>query len=375
MNLNKHILKLFFNLTLYLLTSFLGFELMAQEEDTDFGTPGIVEEEVDKTCNLSSDNDLLSLLNFKLKKFDPNPKDRSEIGEAQMTPPEVSQATIRFYAEQLKDINPIKMQLETFMSLGGETLRSLISRSSKILLKHPEKCVFFSLYGDQIIGQYNMSFGKILSLYATAVNNDNQVAQEFIRTQLTPSKMTVDEALISLYDDYGYQQNVIESLLPEDVRVLFFGENQMLNIADVAESKLLAFSLLGGRIRENQEEIFVFAPESKKGLLGSNETIVVSGTGKIYEVPLLNIPLALNVLRSLGFNSKIIILKHVYISNKSYCKVGDAGIWYHFTDDVKQMGCDFLSNTIRSIKNKTLNMTNDYAQFRESINRVLEISK
>ena len=122
-----------------------------------------------------------------------------------------------------------------------------------------------------------------------------------------------------------------------------------------------------------KEEIFVFAPESKKGLLGSNETVVVSTTGKIYEIPLLNIPLALNVLRSLGFNAKIILLKHLYIDNSSYCMVGDAGIWYHFTNDVKQMGCDFLSNTINSIQTGTLNMTKDYVQFKQSIDRVLEI--
>ena len=100
-------------------------------------------------------------------------------------------------------------------------------------------------------------------------------------------------------------------MLPEDVKNLFFGENQLLAIADVAESKLLAFSLLGGRISGKKDQLFVFAPDSKKGLLGSNETIVFTSTGKIYEVPLLNIPLALNVMRSLGFTAKIILLSHI----------------------------------------------------------------
>ena len=98
----------------------------------------------------------------------------------------------------------------------------------------------------------------------------------------------------------------------------------MVSVADVAESKLLAFSLLGGRIADQGEkEIFIFVPDSKKGLLGSNETIVISSTSKIYEVPLLNIPLALNVMRSLGFNAKIIILKHVFIDNESFCTVSE----------------------------------------------------
>ena len=38
--------------------------------------------------------------------------------------------------------------------------------------------------------------------------------------------MSLDSAIKSLYDDYGYQQNIIESLLPQEVlNALFFGEN------------------------------------------------------------------------------------------------------------------------------------------------------
>lgn len=353
------------------------FDILAQEEDdNDFGTPGQVEEIVDDTCNLSDDKFLLKLLDFKLKKFDPNPKGASEIGTTgQMTPQDIKQAEIRYYNEQLVDVSPVKMRVETFATLGGDTLSALIQRSSRVLLKHPEKCEFFRLYGDQVLGSFEMSFKKILSLYATAINKNNEIAQEFVRTQLIPSKMSVDDALLSLFDDYGYQQNVIESLLPEDVRNIFFGENQLLNIADVAESKLLAFSLLGGEILGKKDEIYIFAPESKKGLLGSNETIVFTSTGKIYEVPLLNIPLALNVMRSLGFNAKIIILPHVYISSNSFCKVGEAGMWYHYTGEVKQMGCDFLSNTVKSIQDGTLNLSEGYTLFKESIDQVIKYTK
>ena len=145
----------------------------------------------------------------------------------------------------------------------------------------------------------------------------------------------------------------------------------MVSVADVAESKLLAFSLLGGTIdNKEQNEIFIFVPDSKKGLLGSNETIVISSTGKIYEVPLLNIPLALNVMRSLGFNAKIVILKHVYIDNESFCRVGEGGLWYHYKGNEKNVGCDFLSNAIRSLKTNTLNLSSDYPTFKESIDRV-----
>ena len=146
--------------------------VLAQVEDDqiDFGTPGEKKVEVDESCNLSSDQELLKLLNFPLKKFDPNPQGDSEIRSAEMSPQDVKQNTIRFYNEQLSEVNMVKLKIETFVSLGGDTLSSLINRSSKISLKHPEKCEFFSLYGDQIIGSYEMAFERILKLYACSFN-------------------------------------------------------------------------------------------------------------------------------------------------------------------------------------------------------------
>ena len=192
-----------------------------KEFDTDFASP--YKEKIDDTedvCELSKDSDLLDLLNFKLKKFNPMSKELE--GQPQLSAEEIEQKSIRFYAEQLKTVKPVKIEIETFTSLGGNTLASLINRSSRIFLKHPEKCEFFSLYGDQIIGQFQISYETILRLYASAVNKSNKIAQDFIRSQIVPSPMSLDTAINSLYDDYGYQQNVIESLLPQEVRTLFW---------------------------------------------------------------------------------------------------------------------------------------------------------
>ena len=370
-----------FNFTVLLLIMVnVNLNVLSQENNfdtpddkTDFAIPGEVEIEEDtEKCELSQDSELINLLNLKLKKF--NPESKEFENQPPLTDDEVKHKSIRFYAEQLQDFQSVKIDIDKFTTLGGATLASLIDRSSKVFLKHPERCEFFSLYGDEILGFYEITFDRILRLYASAVNKDNKIAQEFIRSQVVPSPMSLDSAIKSLYDDYGYQQNIIESLLPQEVRTLFFGENSMVSVADVAESKLLAFSLLGGRIKDNAgKEIFIFVPDSKKGLLGSNETIVISSSAKIYEVPLLNIPLALNVLRSLGFNAKIIIMKHVFIDDNSFCLVGEGGLWYHYMGNDKQVGCDFLSNTIKSIRSNTLLKSKDYSLFKESVDRVNEI--
>ena len=61
---------------------------------------------------------------------------------------------------QLKDERTVKIDIDKFASLGGATLASLLDRSSKILLKHPEKCEFFTLFGDQMLGYYEISDRK-----------------------------------------------------------------------------------------------------------------------------------------------------------------------------------------------------------------------
>ena len=158
---------------------------LSDEDTTDFGVPIQSKESVEnKDCELSKDSELIKLLNFKLKKFNPTSKE-FENGPP-LTEEEIKHKSIRFYSLQLKDERNVKIDIDKFASLGGATLASLLDRSSKVFLRHPEKCEFFSLFGDSIIGHYEISFERILRLYATAVNKDNDIAQEFIRTQIIP---------------------------------------------------------------------------------------------------------------------------------------------------------------------------------------------
>ena len=62
---------------------------------------------------------------------------------------------------QLKDERNVKIDIDKFASLGGAVLASLLDRSSKVFLRHPEKCEFFSLFRDSIIGHYEISFDRI----------------------------------------------------------------------------------------------------------------------------------------------------------------------------------------------------------------------
>ena len=55
--------------------------------------------------------------------------------------------------------------------------------------------------------------------------------------------------------------------------------------------------------------------------------------------------------------------------------MGEGGLWYHYQGNEKQVGCDFLSNAIKSIKANTLVSSYDYPIFKESIDSVNAIIK
>ena len=107
-----------------------------------FSSPsGTLADEDNLDCSLSKDNELIALLNFKLKKFNPTSKE-FESGPP-LTAEETKHKAIRFYSLQLKDQKIVKIDIDKFASLGGATLASLLDRSSKIHLKHPENVNFF----------------------------------------------------------------------------------------------------------------------------------------------------------------------------------------------------------------------------------------
>ena len=55
-------------------------------------------------------------------------------------------------------------------------------------------------------------------------------------------------------NDFATQQNVIMELLSEEVKKVFFGDNTTVATTDIAEARLLSFSLLGGKILDAQKE-------------------------------------------------------------------------------------------------------------------------
>ena len=80
------------------------------DDSNDFGEPNQANQlNKDDECALSKDSELIKLLNFKLKKFNPNSKE-FESGPP-LTEEEIKHKSIRFYSLQLKEKKMLKLIL------------------------------------------------------------------------------------------------------------------------------------------------------------------------------------------------------------------------------------------------------------------------
>ena len=78
-----------------------AFSQEENDDDSDFSQPNAdLQSEDNFECSLSKDSELITLLNFKLKKFNPTSKE-FESGPP-LTDEEIKHKGIRFYSLQLK---------------------------------------------------------------------------------------------------------------------------------------------------------------------------------------------------------------------------------------------------------------------------------
>ena len=119
------------------------------------------------------------------------------------------------------------------------------------------------------------------------------------------------------------------SCLSEEVKKVFFGDNNTCCNYRYCRSKTLNFSLLGGRILDAENKLLFFIlPKTYKEVKSSIGTLVLDIDGNLYEIPNLNYLLSVNILSGLGVNTRTLTLTEI-ISNSSSCKIDIAGNWMH----------------------------------------------
>ena len=177
-----------------------------------------------------------------------------------------------------------------------------------------------------------------------------------------------------IHAHFATQQNVIMELLSDEVKKVFFGENNMVATTDVAEARLLSFSLLGGNILDAKDKLLFFIlPKTYKGVKASIGTLVLDIDGNLYEIPNLNYVLSVNILSGLGVNTRTLTLSEV-VSSSGSCRIDLAGNWMHKVGGIEKRGCPFNSISKKMLKEGNHRSSRDYKSYQAVFEEIENIN-
>ncbi len=326
-------------------------------------------QETKKKCRINNNKQVLDFVKKELKPFNAG---NNEEGP-RLSKSDLKLLEIKHYSNQLKESREMRMDILSFSTLNKDDLDIFNKFSSKIklILSDCSEVVFF---GNTLLGAYELPYDDMLKAFTLATKNKNDIILDFIRNQVTPKSISLYDAISILMNDFATQQNVIMELLSEEVKKVFFGENNMVATTDVAEARLLSFSLLGGEILDaNDKLLFFILPRTYKGVKSSIGTLVLDIDGNLYEIPNLNYILSVNILSGLGVNTRTLTLSEV-ISDSGSCRIDLAGNWMHKVNGIEKRGCPFNSISKRMLKQGSHRNSRDYKSYQAVFEEIENIN-
>ena len=312
-----------------------------------------------KKCRINTNKQILDFIKKELKPFNSGSNEEGP----RLSQSDLKMLEIKHYSNQLKDSREMRMDILSFSTLNKQDLEIFNKFSSKIklVLSDCSEVVFF---GDNLLGAYELPYDDMLKAFTLASKNNNEIILDFIRNQVTPKSISLYDAINILMNDFATQQNIIMELLSEEVKKVFFGENNMVATTDVAEARLLSFSLLGGEILDAKDKLLFFIlPKTYKGVKSSIGTLVLDIDGNLYEIPNLNYILSVNILSGLGVNTRTLTMSEI-ISNSGSCRIDLAGNWMHKVNGIEIRGCPFNSISKKMLKQGGHRNSRDYKSYK-----------
>jgi hypothetical protein len=328
-----------------------------------------VAQESKKKCRINSNKQVLDFIKKELKPFNAGTNEEGP----KLSQSDLKLLEIKHYSSQLKDSREMRMDILSFSTLNQQDLEIFNKFSSKIklILSDCSEVVFF---GDTLLGAYELPYDDMLKAFTLASKNNNTIILDFIRNQVTPKSISLYDAISILMNDFATQQNVIMELLSDEVKKVFFGENNMVATTDVAEARLLSFSLLGGEILDaNEKLLFFILPKTYKGVKSSIGTLVLDIDGNLYEIPNLNYILSVNILSGLGVNTRTLTMSEV-VSDSGSCRIDLAGNWMHKVNGIEKRGCPFNSISKKMLQQGSHRNSRDYKSYQAVFEEIENIN-
>ena len=329
----------------------------------------LASQENKKKSRINTNKQILDFIKKELKPFNTSSNEEGP----RLSQSDLKLLEIKHYSDQLKDSREMRMDILSFSTLNKQDLEIFNKFSSKIklVLSDCSEVVFF---GDNLLGAYELPYDDMLKAFTLASKNNNEIILDFIRNQVTPKSITLFDAINILMNDFATQQNIIMELLSEEVKKVFFGENNMVATTDVAEARLLSFSLLGGEILDAKDKLLFFIlPKTYKGVKSSIGTLVLDIDGNLYEIPNLNYILSVNILSGLGVNTRTLTMSEV-VSNSGSCKIDLAGNWMHKVNGIEIRGCPFNSISKKMLQQGSHKNSKDYKSYKAVFEEIENIN-
>ena len=326
-------------------------------------------QESKKKCRINNNKQILDFVKKELKPFEGGTNEEGP----RLSKSDLKLLEIKHYSNQLKDSREMRMDILSFSTLNQNDLEIFNKFSSKIklVLSDCSEVVFF---GNTLLGAYELPYDDMLKAFTLASKNNNQIILDFIRKQVTPKSINLYDAINILMNDFATQQNIIMELLSDEVKKVFFGENNMVATTDVAEARLLSFSLLGGSILDaNNKLLFFILPKTYKGVKSSIGTLVLDIDGNLYEIPNLNYILSVNILSGLGVNTRTLTLSEV-VSDAGSCRIDLAGNWMHKVNGIEKRGCPFNSISKKMLQQGSHRNSRDYKSYKAVFEEIENIN-
>ena len=322
-----------------------------------------------KKCRINSNKQILDFIKKELKPFNSGSNEEGP----RLSQSDLKLLEIKHYSNQLKDSREMRMDILSFSTLNKQDLEVFNKFSSKIklVLSDCSEVVFF---GDTLLGAYELPYDDMLKAFTLASKNNNEIILDFIRNQVTPKSISLFDAINILMNDFATQQNIIMELLSEEVKKVFFGENNMVATTDVAEARLLSFSLLGGEILDAKDKLLFFIlPKTYKSVKSSIGTLVLDIDGNLYEIPNLNYILSVNILSGLGVNTRTLTMSEI-ISSSGSCRIDLAGNWMHKVNGIEIRGCPFNSVSKKMLQEGSHRNSRDYKSYKAVFEEIENIN-
>ena len=311
---------------------------------------------VSSDCETSDDTDFFNLTAFEVAAYIPSV---DEDGNPYLRGAALANAENNHYRAQYKDAPLVRMPIDRYASLTSQNPDALKNFESRLLIIDPE-CNELKLFFGNLIGTSKLNLKNYLHMFDAAKRLDHKALQEFTEQRVRLKPKYIYEVLSMLNTDLAFDISLTKQTLGEELlRTMGLGETSDFRIG--GELALLTYAKKGGRVKtgENDLRAFIILPESKRGVVATDKTLVLLSTGVVYVLTDLDVPLAKYALGQLGVPTTVVLVNRLFEATESVCLTDEVGHWYRMIEGAKQRSCNFNQVLIQSLKNGGWKLTFD----------------